>query len=131
MTGTQPAETDPDPDPDPNPNTDPTVSRFQEYNRSTHPPTNTTGARSMSDLLRTATLANIDGDIVPVLAISFGCGIAIVAIIFGTVKSMVINSNREKTRREVAAYVAEGSITPEDAEKILSAGRQYEGPGKC
>lgn len=28
---------------------------------------------------------------------------------------------REETRREVAAYVAEGSMTPEDAERILAA----------
>lgn len=85
----------------------------------------------MNDLMTTATLARIDDEIIPILAISLGCGIAIIAIVFGTVKNMVISSNREKTRREVAAYVAEGSITPEDAEKILSAGRQFEGPGKC
>jgi len=29
---------------------------------------------------------------------------------------------REETRREVAAYVAEGSMTPEDAATILTAG---------
>ncbi len=28
---------------------------------------------------------------------------------------------REESRREVAAYVAEGSMSPEDAEKILAA----------
>ncbi len=30
--------------------------------------------------------------------------------------------NREETRREVAAYVAEGSMTVEDATKLLTAG---------
>ena len=55
-----------------------------------------------------------------------GGGVAFVAIIFGTVKSMVKSSNRERTRREVAAYVAEGSITPEDAERILTAGREHD-----
>jgi hypothetical protein len=29
---------------------------------------------------------------------------------------------REESRREIAAYVAEGSITPEDAAKLLGAG---------
>ena len=85
----------------------------------------------MTDLIHTATLAGIDNDIVPVLAISMGCGVAIIAIIFGNVKNMVVTSNREKTRRELAAYVAEGSITPEDAERILKAGREFEAPGKC
>ena len=85
----------------------------------------------MLDLMPTATLAGIDEELIPVLAISLGCGVAVIAIIFGTVKNMVITSNREKTRREVAAYVAEGSITPEDAERILKAGREFEGPGKC
>ncbi|QKK07762.1 MAG: hypothetical protein HND58_05975 [Planctomycetota bacterium] len=28
---------------------------------------------------------------------------------------------REESRREIAAYVAEGSMSPEDAEKILAA----------
>ena len=30
--------------------------------------------------------------------------------------------NREETRREIAAYVAEGSMTVEDATKLLTAG---------
>ncbi len=85
----------------------------------------------MNELLSTAALARIDGEVVPIVAISMGCGIAIIAIIFGSVRSMVINSNREKTRREVAAYVAEGSITPEDAERILTAGREFERSDKC
>ncbi|MFG0241487.1 MAG: hypothetical protein ACF8R9_01745 [Phycisphaerales bacterium JB054] len=29
---------------------------------------------------------------------------------------------REESRREIAAYVAEGSMSPEDAEKLLAAG---------
>ena len=50
--------------------------------------------------------------------------IAIVAVIFGTVSSMVINSNRERTKREIAAYIAEGSMTPEQGEKILKASNE-------
>ena len=85
----------------------------------------------MIDLLPTATLAGIDEEVIPILAISLGCGIAVIASVFGTVKEMVVKSNREKTRREVAAYVAEGSMTPEDAERILTAGRNFEKSGKC
>lgn len=31
---------------------------------------------------------------------------------------------RERTRREVAAYVAEGSMTPEQGERLLRAGAE-------
>lgn len=61
--------------------------------------------------------------------------IAVVAIVFGSimvtvVTGMVVNAwrkvsetrQREESRREVAAYVAEGSITPVEAERILRAG---------
>lgn len=35
---------------------------------------------------------------------------------------------REETRREIAAYVAEGSISPDDAAKLLSVGAEgFEG----
>ena len=85
----------------------------------------------MSDLASTLTLGGIDEEVIPILAISLGCGIAVIAIVFGTVKEMVTKTSREKTRRELAAYVAEGSITPDDAERILTAGREFEKPGKC
>lgn len=49
--------------------------------------------------------------------------VGIVAIIFGTVSSMVKSTAREKTRREIAAYIAEGSMTPEQGEKLLKAGQ--------
>ncbi len=51
----------------------------------------------------------------------FGGTIAIVAIVFGTVTSMVKAMARERTRREIAAYIAEGSMTPEQGERILRA----------
>ncbi|MFB3430128.1 MAG: hypothetical protein ABL309_04350 [Phycisphaerales bacterium] len=60
----------------------------------------------------------IDSDIlVPVIAIIMGCSIAIIAIVCGTLAS----GQREKTRREIAAYVAEGTISPEDGERMLRA----------
>lgn len=45
----------------------------------------------------------------------------------GVVKSItaVLTTNsRERTKREIAAYIAEGSMSPEQAEKILRAGNQ-------
>ena len=66
---------------------------------------------------------------VPIIAISVGGGIAILAIVLGITHNIVINANREKSRREIAAYIAEGSMTPEEGERLLTAGRS-EG-GKC
>lgn len=77
-----------------------------------------------------AQLAQISSsDMVPIIAMSIGGGIAIVAIVFGAYRSVSVNSSREKTRREIAAYIAEGSMTPEEGERLLVAGRS-EG-GKC
>ncbi len=41
-------------------------------------------------------------------------------IVLSTLKSVAINRSREQTKRELAAYMAEGSISAEDAEKILN-----------
>jgi threonine dehydratase len=58
------------------------------------------------------------------LFVVFGVGglIAIVAIVLSAVKKMVVSSNLEQSRREIAAYIAEGSMTPEDGERLLNAG---------
>lgn len=55
--------------------------------------------------------------------IFFGGGIlvAVLAIVCGTLKSILETRQREQTRREVAAYIAEGSMTPDDGAKILTA----------
>ena len=37
----------------------------------------------------------------------------------------------ERTRREVAAYIAEGSMTPEQGEKLLASTKQNDGCGGC
>lgn len=59
--------------------------------------------------------------LIPIIAIVGGLLVAIVAIVSGTVFGSRKTQAREETRRELAAYVAEGSITPEDAERILKA----------
>lgn len=59
-----------------------------------------------------------------VLMVLFGGGIlvAIVAMITDAIRKMAQTRAREETRREIAAYVAEGSISPDDAAKLLAAG---------
>ena len=61
-----------------------------------------------------------------VLIFVIGGTIAVVAIVFGTITGMVKAMGRERTRREIAAYIAEGSMTPEQGEKLLKA-REPEG----
>lgn len=48
------------------------------------------------------------------------CGVII--YIIKTVRDVKQTREREQTKREVAAYVAEGTIQPDDAAKILNAG---------
>lgn len=57
-------------------------------------------------------------------ALAFGgCLIfAAVVAVLRTVRRVGETKEREQTRREIAAYVAEGSITPDDAARLLSAG---------
>lgn len=61
----------------------------------------------------------LNGD---VLFYIVGGAVAIVGIVLGTVTSMVKSTAREKTRREIAAYIAEGSMTPEQGERLMAAG---------
>ncbi|MBL1217525.1 MAG: hypothetical protein D8M59_08515 [Planctomycetes bacterium] len=59
----------------------------------------------------------------PVIVI-FGAGtiIALFGIVFGSLTSIFRSVSRERTRREIAAYIAEGSMSPEQGERLLSAG---------
>ena len=75
----------------------------------------------MTDDLQLAVLNS--GDIVPLVAVGGGFAIIIISIIFRTIRHFVSTKAKEETKREIAAYVAEGSISPEDAERILKADR--------
>ncbi|MFG0282783.1 MAG: hypothetical protein ACF8R7_00025 [Phycisphaerales bacterium JB039] len=57
-----------------------------------------------------------------VLFFLIGGLIAIVAIVFGMATSMIKAMARERSRREIAAYIAEGSMTPEQGERLMAAG---------
>ncbi len=65
--------------------------------------------------------------LIPTIMFGIGGIIAIVAIVFGAIRRISVSSDREKSRREIAAYVAEGSMTPDDAERLLSASPK----GRC
>jgi hypothetical protein len=70
------------------------------------------------------TIGNIDGNLIPIVAIVGGLSIALVAIVFGAIKSIMQAKAHEESRREIAAYVAEGSISPEDGARLIEAGGQ-------
>lgn len=71
----------------------------------------------------TLTLAAADST---AIVFGVGGGIAVVAIVFGTITKAYRTRQFEATKRELAAYVAEGSMTPEDAQRILNAGPKNE-----
>ncbi|MHC4273444.1 MAG: hypothetical protein ACYSUR_07210 [Planctomycetota bacterium] len=57
----------------------------------------------------------------PGIIFTIGGSVAIVGIVAASITSVAVNRAREKTRREIAAYVAEGSIEPEKAVELLKA----------
>ena len=62
------------------------------------------------------------GQLIGLVAVGGGMLIAVVAIIAGITKSVMMNKHREESRREISAYVAEGSMTAEEGERLLKAG---------
>lgn len=72
----------------------------------------------------TLTLASMNENEAVLFAILGTVGI--IGILTGGITGMYKTRQRERTKREIAAYVAEGSITPQDAERIIKAGE-----GRC
>ena len=58
------------------------------------------------------------------VVIVFGAGmiISVVAILAGVMRSILVSRAQERTRQEVAAYVAEGSMSAAEGESLLKAG---------
>lgn len=51
------------------------------------------------------------------------CVMCVVSVAFSAIKSMVKTSSRERTRREIAAYIAEGTLSPDQGERLMKAGK--------
>ncbi len=49
--------------------------------------------------------------------------VAVIWIVIGTVGKVLTAMSRERTKREIAAYIAEGSISPEQGERLVKADR--------
>jgi len=75
------------------------------------------------------TLANLsplalgltDDTIQTVVALAVIGSVITICTIAGAVRRIVTTRERETTTRELAAYVAEGSITPDVAERLINA----------
>ena len=61
--------------------------------------------------------------LIPFVAVGGGLLEAIVAIVFGTISGVAKRKSFEESRREIAAYLAEGSMTPQEAEVLLMIGK--------
>ena len=71
------------------------------------------------------------GIMIPVIVITGGLILGFVGMICKTIRKSAEVKHREESRREIAAYVAEGSMSPDDAYKLLSAGTDPKGKGGC
>ncbi|MBX3360052.1 MAG: hypothetical protein KF912_13250 [Phycisphaeraceae bacterium] len=77
------------------------------------------------------TLAEIHGQVITIVAISGGIFIAVISIILSNIRRVITTRAIEQSRRELAAYVAEGSISPDEAERLLKAGPAAARQGGC
>jgi hypothetical protein len=65
-----------------------------------------------------------------VLAFLIGGGIAIVSIT-KTVAGLFLSLAKERSRREIAAYIAEGTISAKDGERLLRADVNLQADEAC
>ncbi|MCC6678779.1 MAG: hypothetical protein IT436_16730 [Phycisphaerales bacterium] len=56
-------------------------------------------------------------------------GSIVLVVLFKTIAGVIRSVSRERTRREIAAFIAEGSMTPEQGERLMKAGREAGQPG--
>lgn len=57
----------------------------------------------------------------PEIVFAVGGTIAVVAILSSAIVRVIKTNARERSRREIAAYIAEGTMTPEQGERLLRA----------
>jgi hypothetical protein len=64
---------------------------------------------------------NSADDLIGLVAVTGGLTVGLLTVLLCTIRGILRTRAREQTKREIAAYVAEGSIRAEDAERILKA----------
>lgn len=68
------------------------------------------------------TLANASEDAIPIIAVAGGLLLGMVGIIATFVKNVLNTRAKEQSRREIAAYIAEGSMSADDGARLMEAG---------
>jgi hypothetical protein len=68
------------------------------------------------------TLGSDISDLGLVVLFGGGAAVGVVAVIAEAIRKTLQTKAVEESRREIAAYVAEGTMSPDDAAKILAAG---------
>ncbi len=61
-------------------------------------------------------------EMIPIIVVGGSMAVAMVGTIMWAIVATVRTKEQERTRREVSAYVAEGSMSPEEGERLLRAG---------
>ncbi len=77
----------------------------------------------ISSLLASGLDFSDPGVAIPVIAITGGLFTGIVMMIACSIKDCVVSNHAEQTRREIAAYIAEGSISVEEGERLMKGAR--------
>ena len=65
-----------------------------------------------------------------VVVIALICLALLAGSFIRAITSVITTQARERSRREIAAYVAEGSLTPEQGERLMKA-EIKQPPSKC
>lgn len=75
----------------------------------------------MDTALRVMTLAGDWDDVLPVGVVA----IVVLWLVLATITKIVSVRAHERTKREIAAYVAEGSMSPADGERLVRADQPH------
>jgi hypothetical protein len=66
-------------------------------------------------------------ELIPIIAVAGGLLVGALWIVMATAHAMVVATARERTKREMAAYVAEGTIDADKAIALINAGKKWDG----
>ncbi len=58
------------------------------------------------------------------LLLVLGAGVIALWLLLRVFSGVLTTMARERTKREIAAYIAEGSMTPEQGERLIKAGKR-------
>lgn len=58
------------------------------------------------------------------LMLVLGAGVIALWLLLRVFSGVLTTMARERTKREIAAYIAEGSMTPEQGERLIKAGKR-------